>query len=400
MHHLVIVGGGFAGLWAALGAAREVIENAEDIAVTVVTKDSFLTVRPRLYEGNPETLRVPLARTLEPLGVGIIEATVTGIETEDRSITLTGADGDSSKLRYDHLVLATGSELAALPVPGVDRYSFNVDTYRSAIALDRHLAAVLKAPKAPGNDTIVILGAGFTGIELATEMRDRIEGHADPQTAEGTRIILVEQADVIGPDLGANPRPAIEAALRRANVELRLGTRIERIDESSAMLSAGERVSTKTVIVTSGLRASPLAAILPVGLDELGRVPVDGMLRVKDLTHVHAAGDIARAYVDDEHLALMSCQHAMTMGKVAGYNAARRLIGLPQRMYRQPDYKTCLDLGRSGALFTTGWQRSVAMNGADAKQLKRQINTQWIYPPQDDRKALLAAASIDADPGR
>ena len=96
----------------------------------------------------------------------------------------------------------------------------------------------------------------------------------------------------------------------------------------------------------------------------------------------------------------MSCQHAMTMGKVAGYNAARDLIGLPQRMYRQPEYVTCFDLRRSGALLTTGLERSIEMNGTDAKQLKRQINTQWIYPPEADRNALLAAAHIDARPGQ
>ena len=400
MYDLVIVGGGFAGFWAALGAAHEAIENAAEVRITVVSKDPFLTVRPRLYESNPETLRIPLAPSFEPLGIEIVEAAVTSIDAEDRSIAVTRADGGASKLRYDRLVLATGSELRKLPVPGLDRHGFNVDAYRAAVALDRHLASILKTPEEPGHNTFVILGAGLTGIELATEMRDRIEAYTDPGTADRARIILVEQAEAVGADLGANPRPAIEGALRRANVELRLGTRIERVEQDAAILSSGERVSTKTVIVTAGLQASPLAGVLPVELDELGRVPTDEMLRVKGLAHVYVAGDIARAYVDDEHLALMSCQHAMTMGKFAGYNAVRALIGLPQRPYRQPDYLTCLDLGRSGALLTTGWDRSVEMNGTGAKQLKRRINTQWIYPPEADRNALLAAAHIDARPGQ
>ncbi len=400
MHDLVIVGGGFAGFWAALGAAHEAIENAAEVRITVVSKDPFLTVRPRLYESNPETLRIPLAPSFEPLGIEIAEAAVTSIDAEDRSIAVKRVDGGASKMRYDRLVLATGSELRKLPIPGLNRHGFNVDAYRAAVALDRHLASILKTPEEPGHNTFVILGAGLTGIELATEMRDRIEAYTDPGTADRARIILVEQAEVVGADLGANPRPAIEAALRRANVALRLGTRVERVEQDAAILSSGERVSTKTVIVTAGLQASPLAQVLPVELDELGRVPTDEMLRVKGLAHVYVAGDIARAYVDDEHLALMSCQHAMTMGKFAGYNAVRALIGLPQRPYRQPDYLTCLDLGRSGALLTTGWDRSVEMNGTGAKQLKRRINTQWIYPPEADRNALLAAAHIDARPGQ
>ncbi|MEE8560374.1 MAG: FAD-dependent oxidoreductase, partial [Gemmatimonadota bacterium] len=91
--------------------------------------------------------------------------------------------------------------------------------------------------------------------------------------------------------------------------------------------------------------------------DGLGRLPVDEMLRVEGVPGVYATGDIAWAYVDDEKLALMSCQHAMYMGRYAGYNAARDLLGLSLRPYRQPDYAACLDLWESGAMFTTGWDR-------------------------------------------
>ncbi|MEE9317654.1 MAG: FAD-dependent oxidoreductase, partial [Rhodospirillales bacterium] len=400
MKKLLVIGGGFAGLWAALGAAHEVIENEAEVEITVVSKDPFLTVRPRLYESNPETLRVPLSPSFEPLGIKFEEGVVTSIDAEDQSITVKRTDDKSVTKKYDQLVLAVGSELRKLPVPGLDRHGFNIDAYQAAVALDRHLASILKTPEGPGHNTFVILGAGLTGIELATEMRDRIEAYTDSATADNARIILVEQAETVGSDLGANPRPAIEKALQRANVELRLGMRIEGVEQDAAVLSSGERVSTRTVIVTAGLQANTLAEMLPIELDELGRVPTDETLRVKGLPHVYVAGDVARAYVDDEHLALMSCQHAMTMGKFAGYNAARELIGLPQRAYRQPDYVTCIDLGRSGALFTTGWDSDVKMNGTDAKQLKRQINTQWIYPPEADRNALLAAAHIDAGPGQ
>ena len=95
-------------------------------------------------------------------------------------------------------------------------------------------------------------------------------------------------------------------------------------------------------------------------------------------------------------MALMSCQHAAPMGKHAGYNAARELLGLSVRDYRQPDYVTCLDLGDFGAVLTTGWERNIAQVGPDTKAFKKMINTQWIYPPSGDRAALLSAADIDA----
>lgn len=86
----------------------------------------------------------------------------------------------------------------------------------AAVALDQHLGSILQAPDAPGHNTFVIIGAGFTGIELITEMRDHIAAHSNAATAEKAHIILVERATVVDPDLGSNPRPAVEAALRAA----------------------------------------------------------------------------------------------------------------------------------------------------------------------------------------
>ena len=118
--------------------------------------------------------------------------------------------------------------------------------------------------------------------------------------------------------------------------------------------------------------------------------------QVPNIDDVYAAGDVAHAYVDDARVAAMSCQHARTMGKYAGLNAARELMGLPLRPYRQPAYVTCLDLGEFGAVFTEGWDRQVKMAGLDAKARKRLINTEIIYPPRSTtRDEILAAMRID-----
>jgi NADH dehydrogenase len=226
-------------------------------------------------------------------------------------------------------------------------------------------------------------------------MRTRLAVHSDPVTSARARIILIERADVVGPDLGAGPRPVIEAALTTAGVETRLGEEVTEVGADGLTLSTGERIAAATIIVTTGLRANPLAAALPVERDELGRLPVDDFLRVAGVDGVYACGDIARAYVDESHLALMSCQHALRMGRFAGRNAACDLLSRPLQPYRQPRYVTCLDLGTSGAVFTTGWQREVSMVGAEAKELKQSINGQRIYPPHGERAVLLAAAEID-----
>ena len=112
---------------------------------------------------------------------------------------------------------------------------------------------------------------------------------------------------------------------------------------------------------------------------------------------VFATGDVALALTDDlDHHALMSCQHALTMGRYAGHNVAADLLGRATIPYRQPFYATCLDLGGWGAVYSEGWDRSVKLVGAEAKALKRMINTSVIYPPPPDRAAALAAADPEA----
>ena len=87
--------------------------------------------------------------------------------------------------------------------------------------------------------------------------------------------------------------------------------------------------------------------------------------------------------------------HALSLGRVAGHNAAAELVGLATHPYSQPKYVTCLDLGPWGAVYTEGWDRQVKMQRAEAKDLKRSINTQWIYPPKADREAAFAVANPD-----
>jgi NADH dehydrogenase len=108
---------------------------------------------------------------------------------------------------------------------------------------------------------------------------------------------------------------------------------------------------------------------------------------------VFATGDTARAATDDlGNHAIMSCQHALRLGRSAGYNAAADLLGMEPQPYSQPDYGNCLDLGPWGAVITQGWERKVLLAGVEAKERKRLINNVLIYPPKADRATALAAA--------
>lgn len=393
--HLLVVGGGFAGLWAALVAAREFAMAERAAKITVVSRDEYLTVRPRLYEAFQPGIRTPLAPSFVPLDIGLAVGEVTGIDTQTRRVSFVDGDGTAHGAHYDRLVLAAGSLQRPLDVPGAAAHAFDIDTFAGAARLDAHLAKMARE-RPPGADCVAIVGAGFTGIELATEMRRRLRVHGGPEDAARARVVLVDRAPVVGPELGDGPRPYLEEALRAAGVETRLGAGVAGIDAGGLTLGDGERIAAATVVVTTGLVASPLTALPGATRDAQGRLAVDEALRVQGLPEVFAAGDVARAPADDTHATLMSCQHAVPTGKYAGYNAARDLLGLPLARYRQPDYVTCLDLGEYGALFTTGWERTPQQWGAEVAPLKRKINTQWIYPPTGDREALLKAAALDA----
>ena len=391
---LVIIGAGFAGMYAALSAARlRDIKGAspDKLEIALVAPQPTLVVRPRLYEPKPETLTAPLLDVLEAIDVAYVQGSAETVDTKAREVAIATSGGKRTKLSYDRLVMATGSRLFRPNIPGLAEHGFSVDALDDAIALDRHLQHLVSWPVSDMRDTVVVAGGGFTGIEAATEMparlRERLGRDARP------RIIIVERNKAIAPDMGEAARPVIADALKQVGVETRLGVGVASLDKSGVTLSDGERIETATVIWAAGIRAAPLTAQIPGERDNFDRLLVDRDLRVPGVAGVFATGDAARAACDDAgNYALMSCQHATRMGAFAGNNAAAELLGVPTRPYHQKAYVTCLDLGEAGALFTRGWDRKVEMVGDQAKKTKREINTVWIYPPLAEHAAALASA--------
>ena len=391
---IVIIGAGFAGMYAALSAARlRDIKGVspEELEIALVAPEPTLVIRPRLYEPKPETLTAPLLDVLKAVDVVYIKGSAETIDTASRIVQVATANNKRQSLSYDRLVVATGSRLFRPNIPGLAEHGFSVDNLDDAIALDKHLHGLADRPTSNGRDTIVVAGGGFTGIEAATEIPARLRAILGKDARP--RVIIVERNSAIAPDMGEGPRPIIEEALRKLGVETRLGAGVASLDASGITLSDGERIETETVIWAAGIRAAPLTTQIPAERDNFGRLLVDRDLRVPSVPGVFATGDAARAASDDVgNYALMSCQHATRMGAFAGNNAAAELLDVPTRPYHQKAYVTCLDLGEAGALFTRGWDSKVEMVGDVAKKTKQEINTVWIYPPKPERAAALASA--------
>ncbi|WP_041311043.1 NAD(P)/FAD-dependent oxidoreductase [Mycobacterium sp. JS623] len=395
MSDIVVLGSGFAGLWAALGAARRLDElGATGVEITVLSSQPYHDIRVRNYEADLTPCRIPLSDVLDPAGVRHITGDVTAIDPASRTVR-----SSAGTHTYDRLVVALGSQVVKPGIPGLHEFGFDVDTYDGATRLQRHLAALPAGAATTSASTVVVVGAGLTGIETACELPARLAALFPDATP---RVVLVDRNPHVGSDMGSSARPVIEAALDTLGVQTRLGVGVTAVDADAVTLSSGDVLSASTVVWCAGMRANPLTADLGAPRDRLGRLPVDDYLRVIGVADVFAAGDVASARMDDAHLSVMSCQHGRPMGRFAGYNVVSDLLDEPMLSLRIPWYVTVLDLGPAGAVYTEGWDRQVVAGGAEAKATKMTINGQRIYPPLNrDREALLAAAApaLQSQPG-
>ncbi|HUA11067.1 MAG TPA: FAD-dependent oxidoreductase [Solirubrobacteraceae bacterium] len=364
---ILIVGGGFAGVHAAAGAAATLRGRRDDIRVELVSPDPYLTIRPRLYESDLSGARIPLEGLLAPIGVAYRRSSVLRIDAAGRTASI---EGEPDPVAYGQLVLAAGSSVTT----PAGRNVHAVDDYARAAEFHRTLRE-----RGTRDRGTIIVGAGFTGVELAAEI------------AGDEHVTLLESQDRIAPEFGPRARAVIGSALESLGVQTRVGVAVRDVTADGVRLDDGSLVAGDLVVWAAGPRPSPLAGQIGAPLDRLGRLRVDATLS-SGVGAVWAAGDVAAAPVDGSHDAVMSCQHAMPQGRRAGENAARAALGAPARAYTQPLYLTCLDLGAHGALLTCGFDRdTVLATGAHAKDFKRYINRSVIYPPHSSNTDALLA---------
>ncbi|MEB0043147.1 MULTISPECIES: NAD(P)/FAD-dependent oxidoreductase [unclassified Pseudomonas] len=390
--HILVIGAGFGGMWTALSATRLLnIHDRHNVEVTVLAPQAELRVRPRLYEPDAHHLFAPIGELFDAVGVKFIKGAAQTIDVHLKQVGYSDASGAKHVLSYDKLVLASGSRLAASNTQGVAEYAFDVDQIETAVRLEDHLKSLANVPESKARNTVVVAGGGFTGIETATEMPARLRAIL----GEGAdiEVIIVDRGEKIGTSMGVEISESIAEASAELGVKWSLKSSVVVVDENGVTLSDGRHIDAKTVVWTTGVRASSLTEQIPGERDALGRLHVDGQLKVIGQEDIFATGDVAYAATDDiGNHALMTCQHAIVLGRHAGNNVAAQILGVTPTPYSQPKYVTCLDLGAWGAVYTEGWDRQVKLIKQEGKSLKTQINTVWIYPPAANRETAWAAA--------
>lgn len=400
---ILVVGSGFGGMWSAIAARRIITQSPKaasvgaDIEVALIAPEERLVIRPRLYEPNPDRMSAPLGDVFRATGVRFIKGSVDTIRTSAHEVDMVDPAGVRSTISYDKLVLAAGSKLVRPPIPGLEEHAFSVDCIEDATALEAHLKKLPSLPDSPERNTVVVCGAGFTGLEAVTALPNRLRAIFGNDAK--FRIVLIGNGPEVGSDMGPNPRPAIVKALQELGVETKLGSGVTSIDAGGVVTADGSRTKTLTAIWTAGVKASPLTQQIAGDKDHAGRLRVDKDLRVPGVPDVFATGDSCVAATDDEgNFSTMSCQHAQPMGRYAGHNAAADLLGEPLIPYSQPEYGICLDLGENNAVVTRGWKREPILTEGKAKEMKTFINTTLIYPPEADAEKAFAAADPLGEP--
>ncbi|MEV8393171.1 MULTISPECIES: NAD(P)/FAD-dependent oxidoreductase [unclassified Streptomyces] len=354
---IVIVGAGFAGYQAARTLCHRVRGAAEIVLLNPTDYFLYLPLLPQVAAGilEPRRVTVSIPSTLPRVRLVLGEAN--HIDLETRSIGYTGPEGEDGELRYDRLVLAVGSVNKLLPVPGVAEYAHGFRGLPEALYLRDHitrqieLAAVTDdRAEAAARGTFVVVGAGYTGTEVAAQGKLFTDALVRRQPAwrrtDKPRWLLLDIAPRVLPELDRRLSDTAQRVLRERGVDVRTGTSVKEARQTGITLDDGEFIETHTLVWCVGVRPDPLVSDLGVSV-ERGRVVVDPQLNVPGHPEVFACGDAAAVpdLTRPGRFTPMTAQHATRQGRVAGRNVAASLGYGERGTYKHNDLGFVVDLG-------------------------------------------------------
>lgn len=357
---VVVLGGGFAGVYAALELERRLGRRA-GVQITLVSRDSSFLFTPMLHEVAASDL--DMTHIVNPIRKLLRRATffqgdVLAVDLPGRKVTVQhGAETPHvHDLPFDHLVLALGSQTNFFGTPGVAERSFTMRSLGDAVALrnrvlesleeaDSECCAAVRRPLV----TFTVAGGGFAGVETMGAINDYVRSALRwyPNVGrDDLRMVLVHSGDELLPELGPALGRYARQKLAQRGVEIRLGTRVSGQEQAGVRLSDGTAVPGRTLVWAVGNAPHPLLGTLPCPT-ERGRLVVDECLRVDGWLGVWALGDCA--LVPDPATGGFhppTAQHACRQGQVVARNIAAALRGCPPRPFRFRTLGQLASIGR------------------------------------------------------
>ncbi|MGW7520714.1 NAD(P)/FAD-dependent oxidoreductase [Streptomyces sp. NPDC054796] len=358
---IVIVGAGFAGYQAARTLSRRFRGAAEIVLVNPNDYFLYLPLLPEVAAGvlEPRRVSVSLAGTLR--NTRLVLGEVSGVDLDGRKITYTDPEGRDGELDYDRLVLTVGSVNKLLPIPGVAEHAHGFRGMPEALYLRDHvtrqvaLAANEPDPaEADARCTFVVVGAGYTGTEVAAHGKLFTDSLAKQHRRAGNslrddarpRWMLLDIAPRVLPELDRRLSKTAHRVLRRRGVDVRTEMSVKEATKEGVLLDDGEFIRTRSLIWCVGVRPDPVVEQLGLAT-ERGRLLVDEYLEVPGHPEVLACGDAAAVpdLTRPGEFTPMTAQHASRQGKVAADNVAASLGRGKRRPYKHHDLGFTVDLG-------------------------------------------------------
>lgn len=360
---IVIIGAGFAGFHCARWLDRHLAASAEVVLVNPADRTVYSALLPDVVGGvvDPACVATPLAASLP--STTVVVGIVTSVDAAAQTCAVRTTDGEEQRITWDRLVLNPGSVTETFGIAGVHEYAHGFKTIAEAIYLREHILRQLQlagsasdADAREGVGSFVVVGGGFTGLELAAQghklARAALRQHRRLDS-ESVRWTVIEA----GPStLGQFPARLASRALsrmRQSGIDVRLGTPVAEIAPDHVRLVNGETLTTRTVVWTAGVAPAPL--ISEVGLIvERGRLIVDDALQARDHPHVFALGDAAAVpdLTRPGQLTAQTAQHAQRQGITAARNVAASLANREPQAYKHRDLGFAIDLTGRNAIAT------------------------------------------------
>ena len=374
---ILILGGGFGGLFSALDLA-----GAGD--VTLVSDEDHFLFKPMLYEylsGEVEAWHIaPDYRELLDERVRFVRGKVTKIDLKSRLVTVSGR---AEPFVYDALVLALGAVTNYAGVAGAEALSLPFRTLADANNLRRLMTEALDRvqPDAAPQDTrdaltFAVVGGGASGVELSTKMADLLRDAVKRRALRGeARVLVIEMADRLVPGMGHQIREFVEAALLHSRVETFTDTRVVRVAEQGITLEHNHKqteIKTAAVVWVAGVRVNPLIEQLKVEKDRRGLLMVEPTLQVRGYENAFALGDIA-LYDDVVPTLQGTAQLAFQQAGLLSHNVKAFLTGGHLRSKHFEELGEALSLGTEHGAVLVGGK---VLGGAVARQARFALYTQ------------------------
>jgi NADH dehydrogenase len=344
---IVIAGGGFAGLYAAMHFDKRLARRA-DVEVTLISRENFILFTPMLHEvaaGDlyPGDIVNPLRRILRH--VKFIAADVQAVDLNARCVHCKATVADRElEFEFDHLLLTLGSETNFFNMDGVRDWSVTMKSLGDAALLRNRMVALLEEATVQSDDaarrqllTFVTAGGGFSGAETTGAVNDFVRENVRyyPQLREELiRVVMVHPGNFILPELGEELGRYAERKLRERKVEVIKGPRVANYDGVTVTLSDGTSIPAATLIWTAGVKPSPVIAQLPCEKVR-GRLLVSEYLAVTGVPGLWAAGDCAAVPIlDTENFHPPTAQHGLREGVVVAQNIEAIILDRPLKPFR------------------------------------------------------------------